>query len=201
MHRYRVFPDFHFSGKGPIAGTFVRLGITSFLEACRYVHELPYGYNSCRDDVMVLFRENAGTCTTKHAVIAALAQEIELAVHKQVGIYAMTEELVSGAGLLLSHFSLPFIPMAHCFLSYEGYRVDLTEGNANGKNRAIEDFLYVRQVEPNISERDEYLLYRQAVSDVVLRRSDFVHVDLARILKAREEGLKLLRKNVTASLA
>jgi hypothetical protein len=201
MHSYRVFPDFRFSEKGPVAGAFVRLGITSFLEACRHVHELPYGYNSCRDDVMVLFRENVGTCTTKHAVIAALAQEIELAVHKQVGIYAMTEELVSGAGLLLSQFSLPFIPMAHCFLSYENYRVDLTEGNANGKNRAIEDFLYVRQVEPNIPERDEYLLYRQAVSDVVLRRSDFVHVDLARILKAREEGLKLLRKNVAASRA
>jgi hypothetical protein len=196
MHRYVVFPDVHFREKGPISATFLRLGITGFHGACRYVHELPYGYNSSRDDVTVLFRENGGTCTTKHAVIATLAYEIELAVHKQVGIYAMTEDLVSGTDRLLAEFSIPFVPMAHCFLSYEDCRVDLTEGNVNGKNRAIEEFLYVQQVEPNISERDEYFLYRTAVAEVVLMRPDFVGVDLSRILKARELGLKLLRGKV-----
>jgi len=199
MHRYGIFPDVHFRGQGPISEAFLRLKITGFHGACRYVHELPYGYNSRRDDVTVLFRENRGTCTTKHAVIATLAHEIELAVHKQVGIYAMTEDLVSGTDKLLAEFSLPFVPMAHCFLSYEDYRVDLTEGNINGKNRAIVDFLFVQQVEPNISERDEYFLYRNAVAEVVLMRPDFVGVDLSRILKAREQGLKLLRGKVTVA--
>ena len=75
---------------------FIDLGITSFQAACRYVHELPYGYNSNSDDLMILFKEKKGTCTTKHAVIGTLAQELALPVHKNVGIYAMTEEIVSG---------------------------------------------------------------------------------------------------------
>ena len=30
--------------------------------------------------------------------------------------------------------------MIHCFLIYDSYRVDLTEGNNNGKNHSIEEF-------------------------------------------------------------
>jgi hypothetical protein len=52
--------------------------------------------------------------------------------------------------------------MIHCFLVYENYRVDLTEGNSNGKNRFIKEFVYIQQVAPNISAKDEYLLYRKA---------------------------------------
>ena len=197
MDSYNVFPDKRIAeAGGPVSKMFIDLGITRFLEACRYVLELPYGYNSNSDDLMILFKENKGTCTTKHAVIGTLAAELSLPVHKHVGIYAMTEEIVSGAGTLLAEFHLPFIPMLHCFLVYENFRVDLTEGNRNGKNRSIEDFLYVQQVVPAISTKDEYLLYRNALNDVVLRLPGLSGVDLKQILHAREEGIKLLKANV-----
>ena len=191
-----MFPDKRITEDGPVSKEFVDLGITSLQEACRYVHELPYGYNSNSDDLMILFKEKKGTCTTKHAVIGTLAQELALPVHKNVGIYAMTEEIVSGTTTLLDEFHLPYIPMLHCFLVYENFRVDLTEGNRNGKNRSIEEFLYVQQVAPNISTKDEYLLYRKALKDVVLKRSELSGVDLKRILRVREEGLKLLKANL-----
>jgi hypothetical protein len=196
MDDFIVFPDKRIAENGPVSKMFIDLGIKSLHEACRYVHELPYGYNSNSDDPMILFKEKKGTCTTKHAVIGTLAQELAFPVHKNVGIYAMTEAIVSGADTLLSEFHLPYIPMLHCFLAYENFRVDLTEGNRNGKDRSIEAFLHVQQVEPNISEKDEYLLYRKALNDVILKRSELSGVDLKHILHAREEGIKLLKANL-----
>ena len=46
---------------------------------------MPYGYNSDRDDLLILFREGFGSCTTKHAVIATLAGELGLPVVKNIG--------------------------------------------------------------------------------------------------------------------
>ena len=196
MENYTVFPDIRIVDAGPVSRAFLELGVTTLREACRYVHELPYGHNSNSDDLMTLFKEKMGTCTTKHAVIATLAQESALPIRKNVGIYAMTEDLVTGTDKLLAEFDLPYIPMLHCFLVYETFRVDLTEGNRNGKNRSIEEFLYVEQVEPNISAKNEYLLYRKALQKVILNRPELQGVDLKHILHAREKGLKLLKANL-----
>jgi hypothetical protein len=196
MYPYSAFPDQPITDAGPVSQQFLRLGIDRFQEACRYVHELPYGYNSDRDDLMILFKENFGSCTTKHAVIATLAEELNLEIEKCIGIYAMTEELVTGTGRILEAYDLPYLPMVHCFLVYNDHRVDLSEGNRNGKNGPIDIFLHSQKVIPNISARDEYLLYRNALKDRILNRKEMQGVDMTRILKAREEGLALLRVNV-----
>ncbi|MEJ2041360.1 MAG: hypothetical protein P8X55_20900, partial [Desulfosarcinaceae bacterium] len=143
----------------------MELGIDTFTGACRFIRDLPYGYNSDRDDLMILFREKFGTCSTKHAVIATLAMELDLPIHRAMGIYAMTEAIVAGAGRILADYGLPYVPMIHCFLVYGEYRVDLTEGNRNGKKCAIDTFLYTEKVDPTISAKDEYLLYRKALKD------------------------------------
>ena len=197
MEKYSVFPEKPVADAGPIAHTFLDLEISSFLEACRYVHDLPYGYNSDRDDLMILFKESMGSCTTKHAVIATLAKEVGLPINKNVGIYAMTEEIVEGAGKIIDKYGLPYVPMLHCFLVYGDHRVDLTEGNNNGKRRSIEDFLYTQEVIANVSARDEYLLYRKALKNHILNREELKGIDLKRILHAREEGLALLKANIT----
>jgi hypothetical protein len=196
MNPYKVFPDKTITEAGPITKTFLSLGIRSFQEACRYVHELPYGYNSDRDDLMILFQEKMGTCTTKHAVIATLAAELGLPITRGVGIYAMTEAIVTGTDKILAEYGLPYVPMIHCFLEYGNYRVDLTEGNRNGKNQPIEDFLYTDWVAATISAKDEYMIYRKALSDVILKHPELKGADIKRILHAREEGLKLLKANL-----
>jgi hypothetical protein len=197
MDKFMVFPNEVIKASGPVSGKFLSLGINGFIDACRYVHELPYGYNTDRDDLMILFKEKFGSCTAKHAVIATLASELGLPIEKTVGIYAMIEEIVTGAGRILDRYGLPYIPMLHCFLIYGEYRVDLTEGNHNGKKRSIEDFLYTKRVIPNISAKDEYLLYRRALKDNILNRNDLKGIALKSILKAREEGLALLKANIS----
>jgi hypothetical protein len=196
MEPHTVFPDAPVMGDGPVSRTFLKLDVNRFLDACRFVHELPYGYNSDRDDLMILFKENMGSCATKHAVIATLAVELHLPIAKNVAVYPMTEGLVTGTGRILARYTLPYLPMIHCFLAYGTLRVDLTEGNRNGKNRPVDRLLHVREVEPHISARDEYLLYRQALKEEIVTRPEFRNVDLKRILHAREEGLALLKANI-----
>jgi len=196
MDKLTVFPDKPLSNAGIISSKFLSLGIKSFNQACRYVQELPYGYNSNRNDLMILFKEKKGTCTTKHAVIATLAKELNLSIEKSIGIYTMTEEIVTGTDEILKERHLPYVPMIHCFLVYGQYRVDLSEGNNNGKNRSIEEFLYTQRVEPNLSEKAEYLLYRKALKDSILNRKEMKGVEIAQILRAREQGLHLLKKNI-----
>lgn len=196
MDKLTVFPEKSISDVGIIAKKFLSLGIHTFINACRYIHTLPYGYNTDRDDLMILFKENKGTCATKHAVIATLAAELYLPIEKHVGIYAMMEEIVTGTNEILKKYGLPYVPMIHCFLVFGKYRVDLSEGNNNGKKRPIEEFLYSQRVEPNISAKDEYLLYRKALKDRILRRTEMEGIEVRQILHAREEGLELLKKNI-----
>jgi hypothetical protein len=196
MNPYTIFPERGIRGDGAVSDTFRSLGIHSFLEACRYVNELPYRYNSDRDDLMILFKEKMGTCSTKHAVIGTLAVELGLPVTRGVGIYAMTEAIVTGTDKILAEYGLPYVPMIHCFLEYGNYRVDLTEGNRNGKNKPIDDFLFADRVEPAISAKDEYLIYRKALSEVILKRPELEGTEIKRVLHAREEGLKLLKANL-----
>ena len=198
MQAYTVFPDESISAAGIVSAQFIDFGINHFQDACRWVHNLPYGYNTDRDDLMILFKEKMGTCTTKHAVIATLAVELNLPVEKNIGIYAMTEQIVTGTDEILVQYGLPYVPMIHCFLAYGAQRVDLTEGNANGKKQAIDNFLYTEGVVPNISAKDEYLKYRHALKDRIMKRSELQGIEMKAILHAREQGLELLKANLDA---
>ena len=196
MDPVSVLPEKKITPAGVVSGAFLDRDINTFVAACRYVHDLPYGYNSDRDELMILFKEKMGSCTTKHAVIATLAVELGLPITKSIGIYAMTEEIVTGTDRILRACGLPYVPMVHCFLVFRSYRVDLTEGNDNGKNRPLDHFLFTRSVEPNISAKDEYLLYRRALKDLLMTRNELAGVDISSALKARQDAVALLRSKV-----
>ena len=196
MNRWSIPPNIPIITAGIVSRTFLNLGIDRFVDACRFVHHLAYGYNSDRDDMMLLFKEKKGSCTTKHAVIGTLAKELGLPIHKNIGIYPMNEAIVTGTDRILTQFRLPYLPMVHCFLVYEQTRIDLTEGNHNGKNGPVQDFLYTEVVEADISGKIEYLIYRRALTEHILYRNEFDGVEIKRILQARQEGLALLKSLV-----
>lgn len=196
MDAIEQLPDISIGDAGPVSRRFRAEGLRTFLAACHHVHRMPYGYNSTKDDPLILFSEGFGTCTTKHMAVALLAKELKLPVNKHIGIYAMIDRLVTGADRISREFALPAIPVVHCFLVYEQFRVDLTEGNLNGKNAPIDDFLFTVRVEPDISSRDEYRLYREALQAHVLKRPEFAGTTLKTILAAREKALALLKTNM-----
>ena len=49
--------------------------------------------------------------------------------------------------------------MRKSYLTYENYRVDLTEGNCTGKNKQIEDYDFVVQVQPDLTEKQYKDIY------------------------------------------
>ncbi|MFX0091708.1 MAG: hypothetical protein ACFFBD_08080 [Candidatus Hodarchaeota archaeon] len=196
MDSYDNLPDAVIEPKGIMSNKFLELGIKSFKAACEYVHKMDYGYNSNYDDQLILFRENKGSCTSKHAIISSLAAELNIPLYKRVGIYKFTEEIVVGADDILAKYSLPYVPMVHCFLVYKHYRFDLTEGNKNGKKSSIEEFIHTEQVDPFISQRDEYNLYLTVVKNKVLPSEEMQGVKEKTLLRARGECIQLLKKNI-----
>ncbi|TFF89849.1 MAG: hypothetical protein EU548_06025 [Promethearchaeota archaeon] len=196
MDSYDNLPDKLITPQGQISKKFLELGITSFKEACLYVHEIDYGYNSTYDNDMILFKENKGTCTTKHAIIAGLAEELDVPIRKHVGVYKFTEEITTGAKAILEKYEIPYVPMVHCFLVYRNYRVDLTEGNDNGKKTSINNFIEVREVKPFISRKEEYLWFKKVLKEKILPTEEMDSIGEKTLLKAREEGIKLLKQCV-----
>ena len=78
MDSYELLPKLDITPSGEISNKFLSMGIKTFKEACNYVHNLEYGYNSDTDDRWILFKELKGSCTPKHGVIAGLAEELQV---------------------------------------------------------------------------------------------------------------------------
>ena len=197
MDSYNYLPDTEIIHSGEISEKFLELGIKSFKEACYYVHNEKYGYNSNYDDKMIFFKENMGTCTTKHAIIASLAKELNIPLYKSIGIYKFTEDISTGTDIILEKYNIPYIPMVHCFLVYKDHRFDLTEGNINGKKKAIEKFIHTEIVDPFISRKDEYLLFKKILKENILLSEEMKGISEKTLLKAREECIKLLKNNIS----
>lgn len=189
-------PDKEIKPLGEISKKILELGIKSFKDACDYVHNIEYGYNSNYDDKMILFKEKKGTCTTKHAVIAGLAEELNIPLFKNVGVYKFTEEISTGVNNILKKYNVPYVPMIHCFLVYDKCRFDLTEGNMYGEKKSIEEFIHIEKVEPFISRKEEYLLFKKVVKDKILPSNEMEGITERILLKAREESIALLKKNI-----
>ena len=196
MDSYDNLPNAEITASGDISRKFLDLGIKSFQEASLYVHNLKYGYNNDKDDKMILFKENLGNCTTKHGVIASLAEKLDIPLYKKVGIYKLTETISTGTSKILKKYCIPYVPMIHCFLVYENYRFDLTEGNNNGKNTSIEEFIHDEKVIPFITTKDEYFIFKRVLSEKILTSPEMEGIEIRTLLKAREEAIKLLKENI-----
>ncbi|MFW9949722.1 MAG: hypothetical protein ACFFKA_06315 [Candidatus Thorarchaeota archaeon] len=196
MDSYSKIPEAEIKPVGEISRKLLSLGIKSFRETCEYIHDIEYGYNTNYEDRMILFKENKGTCTTKHAIIAGLARELEIPLYKYVGVYKFTEGVSSGANEILRKYKVPYVPMVHCFLVYKDFRFDLTENNCNGKNTTIEEFIHEEKVDPFISRKDEYLILKKVIKKNILPSKEMEGIKERSILKAREEAITLLKENV-----
>lgn len=182
MHPIDVLPDVPIQPQGSISVNFLERGITSFQEACRYVKAMPYGSNSNNEDSLILFQENCGTCTTKHGAIARLAEELRLEVYKNLGFYRLNDEIVTGVSAIIHPYGLSFIPQIHCFLQYKTFRVDLTEGNCNGKNKTIDDYDFVVKVSPDLTHAEEDQHYTDCLNQYFTIEPKLAEVGIAQIL-------------------
>jgi len=126
MESWLFLPEVPIVATGPDSEAFLRIGCASYRDAARFLHELPYGRNSDRADFRLVLAERRGTCSTKHALLAAVALDQKLPVSLTIGIYDMAESNTPGVGSVLASHGLASLPEAHCYLRYAGRRVDIT---------------------------------------------------------------------------
>lgn len=109
----------------PLGARFAAQGAWSYRDAARLVWDLPYG-RPRQADLQAVLRERRGTCSTKHALLAALAAEVGLPVDLWLGLYMMSEANTRGVGRALQSHGLMAVPEAHCVLGVGDERIDLT---------------------------------------------------------------------------
>ena len=121
-----------------ITRSLLQIGIENWNQLLLFTRQLPYGRNKNRFDFSLVLKEKKGTCSSKHAFLKQVADSNNI---KQVclflGIYKMTQQNTPGIGNILEMNGLEYIPEAHCYLSVEGQRIDVTSVDSDIKN--IED--------------------------------------------------------------
>lgn len=132
---------------GPVSSAFLAAGASNVVEAFELVWSLPYGRNARPDAQLAPLTEARGTCSTKHALLAQLCEEQHVSVELRIGIYEMSEANTPGVGPVLDRHGLAFVPEAHCFLVFEGQRIDVTR-RIDAGSEPIDTFLYEERIQP-----------------------------------------------------
>ena len=182
-----------FDSTGIVSREFYQLNLTTFHQACHWVKNLPYDSNSSNNDSLIIFQEAKATCTNKHGIISRLAGELNLEVYKNLGFYQLNDKIVTGVSKIIEPYGLSFIPQIHCFLEYQNYRVDLTEGNCNGKNKTIDDYDFIVRVKPDLTYQEHeayYLEYLEKYFLIEPKLKELGTIKVSEILAECEQQLK-----------
>lgn len=120
-----------------ICASFYNLGIESFWEAIEYVHQLPYGRTADRSNLQQVLTEQKGTCSTKHALLASLAEELNIPLKLNLGCFLFTQETRPSLTPILKKYNINAIIDAHCYLKYENNFLDVTFPDSNLFNSSL----------------------------------------------------------------
>lgn len=112
--------------KGPISSQFLALKIPTLYAAIDHVYRLAYTPPSEPFNYKLVLSENCGTCSTKHALLAALAIELQLDLKLGLAIYNLTPDRFPMLSPILQKYKLAYIPESHNFLVYNNSYLDIT---------------------------------------------------------------------------
>ncbi|WP_228444723.1 hypothetical protein [Chryseobacterium shandongense] len=184
--------NFRIKNKGIVSEQFLNKNIHDFDSACHYISMLPYKRNTYKHDILCVFNDSGGTCTTKHAVLRKLALENDDAEIKlMLGIFKMDAEYTGKIKNTLEKFNLKYIPEAHNYLKIEQKYYDFTKANSN-----YHDFKNKLLIEKEIE-------YDQIVEEKVTFHQDFLknwintqnlNYNLHKIWEIREQCIQDLQK-------
>lgn len=142
-------PNFDIKPTGQISKEFLDRNILTFEQAALFVKQLPYGRNADKKNLVSIFSDNCGTCSTKHALVKSLADENNFErIKLVVGLFRMDENNTPKISATLKKNMLEFIPEAHCYLKFEDIILDLTKVNSNPSD-FLNDLIEEVEISPN----------------------------------------------------
>ena len=191
MQSWPALPEVPLQSLGPIAAELLARSIADFRAAGRYLHHLPYGRNSDRSDFRLVLPEGRGTCSTKHALLAELARGQNLPLVLTLGIYEMYERNTPGVGVVLDRYGLPYLPEAHCYLRYEGTRIDITRSGTE-PSEPIGSFLSEEAIVPTQIGDYKVDFHKKFLRSWLTNTSVAGNRSFAEVWKIREECIAAL---------
>ncbi len=160
------------------------LGIKTMGDLMTYVQAIPYGRSSDRSRVDLVLLENRGTCSSKHALIKAIAQENDLEeLQLIIGIYKMTKSNTPNIGDPIERSLLSYIPEAHCYLKSQKQRIDVTANGASFE-RIAADLLEEQEIKPSQIGQYKVDYHQQYLKDWIARED--IPLDFEAVWAIRE---------------
>lgn len=166
MRSWDALPNVPLTPAGPISAACIALGLTDLQAVGRYLQALPYGRTAKRTDYQAVLRQAKGTCSTKHALLAALADEQKLGLALMLGIYEMHDRNTPGVGAVLAQYRLAFIPEAHCYVTCGSTRIDVTRSGV-APAEPISRWLHEETIVPEQVGDYKVAMHRQFMQDWV----------------------------------
>jgi len=191
MHSWQALPDVPLQSTGQITADLLARGIRDFRSAGHYLHRLPYGRNSDRASFRLVLPEGRGTCSTKHALLAELAREQNVPLVLTLGIYEMHERNTPGVGAVLDKYGLSSIPEAHCYLTYQGARIDITRSGVEPTD-SVDRFLYEEAIVPEQIGSYKIQLHQRFMQNWLANHNLVGGRSFIEIWKIREECIAAL---------
>lgn len=187
-------PDFDIKSSGRISREFVDRDILTFKQASKFVRHIPYGRNANKNNLISIFTDNCGTCSTKHALLKQLADENNFSALKLViGIFRMNEKNTPEISTTLKLKDLQYIPEAHCYLRLKDQILDLTKQNSKPS-----DFMndLIEEIEISPDQITDYKVnYHKNYLVSWLNKNRQINLTLNEIWKIREQCIQDLADN------
>jgi len=134
---------------GPLSKLCSLQQLENLSELMAYLRGLPYGRSSIRGRLDLVIAEQKGTCSSKHAFLAAVANEQGWDyVQLILCLYDMREANTPGVGKVLSQAGMDSIPEAHCYVTIRDRSYDLTFLDSD-LGSLVEDIKETKVIQPD----------------------------------------------------
>ncbi len=135
--------NFAINPVGSISKKFLAINRHTFGEAASFVRQLVYARNSNKADLLSVFADNCGTCSTKHALLKLLCEEHNfMGIKLILGLFRMNVSNTPKITKTLKASGLDYIPEAHNYLRFENQILDYTTNTstaADFENELMEE--------------------------------------------------------------
>ena len=132
-----------------ISNRFLELGFSNFNSAAEYVQLLPYKRNRDNENLLCVFNDLGGTCSTKHRLLKTLAIENNFKeLQLMLGIFMMNSTNTSKISQILKNYDLKEMPEAHTYLRIKNQILDFTRKNSSAEN-FVNDLVQEMEIQPS----------------------------------------------------
>lgn len=167
------------------------IGLNSLSMLLEWVQNLPYGRNSDRANYHLPFTEKKGSCSTKHALVKAIALENDWpGIDLCLGFFSMNGLNTPAVAATLAEHYLNAIPEAHTFLRIDGHYTDLTGAQLLISETDIEDEM---EIEPEDIGLLKEVMHRGRIAE--WKEDEHISLSNEEIWKVREKCIAVLAKH------